>query len=63
MNILKSRTMLFSLLLAVLGVVQAGMGVFTPYLSAQGMGFATILIGVAVGVLRVLTTTPLDSQK
>jgi len=63
MNILKSRTIIFSILLAVMGVVQASMNVFTPYLSAQGMGFATVLIGAIVGVLRVLTTTPLDITK
>lgn len=61
-QILKSKTMIFALLLAVLGVIQASMDIFTPYLTPQAMGFITVLVGVAVAVLRVLTTMPLSNK-
>lgn len=61
-QILKSKTILFALLLAVLGVVQASLGVFTAYLTPQAAGVLTIVIGIAVAVLRVLTTMPLSDK-
>lgn len=62
MNILKSKTMLFALALAILGVLQASMEVFTPYLSAQAAGLMTLVISLAVAILRVLTTMPLNEK-
>ena len=61
-QILKSKTMLFALLLAVLGVVQASMDIFTPYVSAQAMGILTMVVGIAVAILRVLTTSSLGEK-
>jgi protein-S-isoprenylcysteine O-methyltransferase Ste14 len=61
-QILKSKTMLFALLLAVLGVIQTSMEVFTPYISAQSAGVLTLIISLAVAVLRVLTTTSLGEK-
>lgn len=61
-KILKSKTMIFAMALGVLGAVQASLDVFTPYLSAQAMGFVTMAIGMAVAVLRVLTTMPLEDK-
>ena len=61
-QILKSKTMLLAILLAVLGVVQASMDVFTPYISPQGMGLLTMIVGVLVAILRVVTTMPLDKK-
>lgn len=62
-QILKSKTMLFALLLAVLGVVQASMDIFTPYVSAQAMGILTMVVGIAVAILRVLTTSSLGEKQ
>ena len=62
MNILKSKTMLFALVLAILGVLQASMEVFTPYLTPQASGLVGVAIGLAVAILRVLTTLPLDKK-
>lgn len=62
MNILKSKTMLFALALAILGVLQASMEVFTPYLSAQAAGLLTLVVSLAVAILRVLTTMPLQDK-
>ncbi len=61
-KILKSKTMLLAILLAVLGVVQASMEVFTPYLSPQAVGIVTLLVGVTVAILRVVTTVPLSEK-
>lgn len=61
-QIFKSRTIKFAILLAVLGVVQASMEVFTPYISAQAAGLLTLVIGLAVAILRVITTIPWDEK-
>lgn len=61
-KILKSKTMLFALALAILGVLQASMEVFTPYLTPQAAGLLTLVVSLAVAILRVLTTMPLDDK-
>lgn len=61
-QIIRSKTMWLAIVLGVLGVIQASMDVFTPYLSAQAMGIVTLIIGVAVAVLRVVTTQPLSDK-
>lgn len=61
-QILKSKTMLFALLLAVLGVIQTSLGVFTAYLTPQAAGIITVIIGIAVAILRVLTTQSLGEK-
>ena len=59
---LKSKTILFSLLLAVVGAIQAAMGVFSDILTPQAYGLLTMLIGAIVAGLRYLTTVPLDHK-
>lgn len=61
-KILKSKTMLFALALAILGTLQASMELFTPYLTAQAAGLLTLFVSLAVAILRVLTTMPLDDK-
>lgn len=61
-QILKSKTMMFALALAILGVLQASMDVFTPYLTPQASGLLTVLLGLLVAILRVLTTQPLTDK-
>lgn len=61
-QIIRSKTMLFAILLSVLGVVQASMDVFTPYLTPQASGIITMIIGVVVAILRVVTTQPLSDK-
>ena len=61
-KILKSKTLMFSLLLAVLGVIEVSFGVFQAYLSPAVYGFSLMAISVVVAVLRVLTTLPLDEK-
>ena len=62
MNFLKSKTMLFSLLLAALGAVQASWGIVDDYLSPRASGVAAMAIAVLVALLRVVTTKPLDEK-
>jgi len=61
-RIIRSKTMLFSIALSVLGAVQASMDVFDKYLTPQAMGFVTLAIGVMVAILRVITTQPLSDK-
>ena len=52
-----SRTMWLGFGVGILGVIQATME--TAPLDPQTAGFITMGIGVAIGVLRKLTTTPI----
>lgn len=58
----KSKTLWFALLLAVLGAVQASTEALTDVLSPSAAGWVTMGVGVAIAVLRVLTTIPLDEK-
>lgn len=60
MNYLKSKTLVFAVLLAVLSVVQGYVGLLP--LTQTGQMFAGIAISVAVAVLRFLTTQPLSEK-
>ena len=59
---IKSRTILFATALAVLGVVEANVGVFQQYMTPQTFGVFSVAVGVIVAVLRVLTTVPLSEK-
>lgn len=61
-QITKSRTMMFALALAVFGVIEMQAQVFAKYLTPEMFGAFNIVIGIIVGVLRVLTTMPLDKK-
>ena len=61
-KILKSKTILFALLLAIFGAVQASMGVFSAYMTPEVFGLFSMGVGVIVAVLRVITTVPLDEK-
>lgn len=58
----KSKTMWFAGALSVLGVLQANSDVFTNLMTPEAAGWATTAVGVAVAVLRAVTTSPI-SQK
>ena len=57
---LKSRTMWFSVLLAVLSVVQGSIAQLA--LDPQAQMLIGIVVAAAVAVLRVLTTQPLSER-
>lgn len=62
MGALKSKTIWFSIALAVLGVVEMQLGQFQQYMPPWGYGLLTIGISVCVAVLRVVTTQPLSEK-
>lgn len=55
---LKSRTVLFGLLLAVASAVQ----VFVPFLPPQYVGIVGAAVSAAIIVLRFLTTMPISEK-
>lgn len=60
---LRSKTIWFSLALAVLSVVQVHAGLFTPLFSDPAhFGYFTAAIALAVAVLRWVTTLPLSAK-
>ncbi len=59
---LKSNTYQFSILLAILGVVQASSGVFTQYMTPTVAGWFTVVVGIVVAILREITTKPLNEK-
>lgn len=58
MKYLKSKTVLFGLLLTLASAVQ----LFIPFLPPEYMGLVGAGIGAAVIVLRFLTTLPLNEK-
>lgn len=62
MKILKSKTILFSLLLAVLGAVEASLNLFADVLTPTTYGIVTMVVGVIVAGLRIITTQPLSDK-
>ena len=59
---LRSKMMWFSLALVVLGVVQSHMNLFQRFFSPDDFGWFTAAVGMAVGVLRWVTSLPLDQR-
>lgn len=60
MNILRSRTVLFAILLAVLSVMQAY--VFLLPITPVEQMYVGIAIAVIVTVLRIITTQPINEK-
>jgi len=61
-HVFKSKTMLFAMALAVLGVIEMQIKLFADYMTPEAFGIFNILVAVIVAVLRVLTTVPLDQK-
>ena len=61
-RIANSKTMIFSVVLSILGVLQASMDTFTDYLTPHAIGFVTLGVGVIVAILRVLTTQDIQDK-
>lgn len=60
---LKSKTIAFSVLLAVLGVLEQSQGLVTQIVGASNVGAVMVAISVAVAVLRVYTTQALSEKQ
>ena len=62
MTIFKSKTLMFALILAIFGVVEMNVKVFSVYMTPTMFGFFSIGISVIVAILRIATTLPLDKK-
>jgi hypothetical protein len=60
LQLLKSRTVLFALLLAVLSILQGY--VFLLHISPTEQMFVGIGLSVIVTILRIITTQPISSK-
>lgn len=60
--IFKSKTLMFALALAIFGVVEMNVKVFSVYMTPQMFGFFSIGISIIVAILRIVTTLPLDKK-
>ena len=61
-QLIKSKTILFACLLSALGVVQASTEVFAQFMTPTAYGVFTLVVGVAVAILRTVTTTSLGEK-
>lgn len=61
-TIFKSKTLMFALILAIFGVVEMNVKVFSVYMTPTMFGFFSLGISVIVAVLRIVTTLPLDKK-
>lgn len=59
---LRSKTIRFSIALAVFGVIETNVGFFQHYMTSQAFGGFSMVIAMIVAVLRVLTTVPLSEK-
>ena len=59
---MRSKTMWFSLALVILGVVYDNFSYVSNLIDPRLYGILLISIGIAVGVLRFVTTTSLDDR-
>jgi uncharacterized membrane protein len=62
MNIFKSKTLMFALALAILGVVEMNVKFFSMYMTPETFGVFSISVSVIVAVLRIFTTVPLSEK-
>lgn len=61
-GVMRSKTMWFSLALVVLGVVYDHFSYLEQFIDPRLYGVLLIAIGITVGVLRFVTTLPLDEK-
>jgi len=62
LNILKSKTILFSILLAVGGILEQSQAVITQLIGAGHTGYFMLGVSIVVAILRVVTTMPLTEK-
>jgi membrane-anchored glycerophosphoryl diester phosphodiesterase (GDPDase) len=61
-QIAKSKTMIFSIILSVIGVIQASTDFLSTIMSPHAFGYLTLVIGIIAAILRVVTTQPLSDK-
>lgn len=62
MQFVRSKTMVFSAILAGLGAIQIALPGLVEALSPQAYGWATLVVAVLVAVLRAVTEQPLSEK-
>lgn len=62
MNVLKSKTILFALALEVMGVIQLNADFLSTVMTPAQFGWVMLGIGIAVKILRGVTTTSLKEK-
>lgn len=60
-NIHKSKTMIFNILIGILGIVELNMGLFQAALGDY-YGIIFMLVAMINVVLRIVTTTPMSDK-
>lgn len=61
-RIIRSKTMLFNIFVAVMGVGEAAFGFLQPYIAGNVFGWGMAILTVGNAILRVLTTQPLKDK-
>ena len=61
-RIIRSKTMIYALILSVIGVIQVSTDFLTTIMSPHAFGYLTLLSGIIGAILRVLTTQPLSDK-
>jgi len=62
MNYLKSKTLWFSLLIAIGGILEQSQAVVTQLVGPANTGWVMLVISVGVAVLRIVTTQPINQK-
>jgi len=62
MNYLKSKTIWFSVLIAVGGILEQSQSVVTQIVGPANTGWVMLVISVGVAVLRIITTQPINQK-
>lgn len=61
-RIIKSKTMMFNIFIAVMGVGEAAFGFLQPYIEGNVYGWGMAILTVGNAILRVVTTQPLKNK-
>jgi len=62
MAALKSKTIWFSIILAVCGVLEQSSNALTALIGASNTGFLLLIVSMVMAYLRTLTTQPLSDK-
>lgn len=61
-RIAKSKTMIFSIILSIIGVIQTSTDFLSTILSPHAFGYMTLASGIVAAILRIVTTQPLSDK-
>ena len=61
-GLLRSKTIIFAMALAVLGVIESNLQLLAPFMSSQNFGLFSIIVGAIIAALRVNTTDSLSHK-